>query len=254
MPPNASEPASGSVIAQHAIFANVISSGSQRSCCASVPRLAMVAAPRPRLTPTLLSQPLRTPDSSETTLPAIASCPPSSPRPPPEPRSRAVLPVCSPDSVARCLSSIVLTASPAITSRPNSLNSLRTIGYGDSSPLSIASWCGRTSLSMKSRTVSRMITSVSDHSNIGFSFIVLRQPPRDVVDLPDPIGLDGLGVMPAAQRRDGAALHRVHLAGDRAFVGRQVRDQRRDVGRAEQVDLALLRFGHQRPHAGSRQG
>ena len=66
MPPNASEPESGSVIAHAAIFSSVISSGSQRSFWAKVPRLMMVAAPRPRLTDAVLSNPMLTLAISET--------------------------------------------------------------------------------------------------------------------------------------------------------------------------------------------
>ncbi len=65
MPPNASDPESGSVIAHAAIFPSVISSGNQRSFWASVPRLMMVVAPRPRLTPTVLSSPMLTLATSE---------------------------------------------------------------------------------------------------------------------------------------------------------------------------------------------
>ena len=86
-----------------------------------------------------------------------------------------------------------------------------------------------------------MITSVSDHSNM-FAPWLLRQPSGDVVDRPGTLGLDRLDVVPAGQLRDRAALNGEDLAGDRAFLRRQVGDQRRDVGRAEQVELAVLGF------------
>ena len=79
MPPNASEPESGSVMAHAAIFSSVISSGSQRSFWASVPRLMMVAAPRPRLTDAVLSKPMLTPASSDTSTATIDPCAASPP-------------------------------------------------------------------------------------------------------------------------------------------------------------------------------
>ena len=57
MPPKASEPESGSVIAQARDLSSVMRSGSQRCFWARVPRLMIVAAPRPKLTPTALSNP-----------------------------------------------------------------------------------------------------------------------------------------------------------------------------------------------------
>ena len=125
MPPNASEPESGSVMAHAAIFSSVISSGSQRSFWASVPRLMMVVAPRPRLTETVLSNPMLTPASSETimaTIDAWAAIPPK----PPAPSGFSLC--ASPASLARSRSSIDLTDSAAIASRPNWLKSLRAIG------------------------------------------------------------------------------------------------------------------------------
>jgi len=119
----------------------------------------IVPAPRPRLTPTVLSNPRLTPASSDTSTAAIDACGPRPPNPVDERLSESAV-------RARSLSSIVLTASAASTSRPNSLNSFRAIGYGEISPVSNASSCGRISLSMNPRTVSRMIRSVSDHSNI----------------------------------------------------------------------------------------
>ena len=194
MPPNASEPASGSVIAHAAIFSSVISSGSQRSFCASVPRLMMVAAPSPRLTPTVLSRPMLTPASSETIATAIDACAPISPSPPPcfvgELLGRRT------SALARSFSSMPLTASAAITSRPNSLNSFRAIGYGDSSPLS------KLVQVRPDLLVDERAHGVA-HDDVGIGPFEhraqLRQPCGDVVDLPDAIGLDGLGVVPAAQ-------------------------------------------------------
>ena len=107
MPPKASEPASGSVIAQAPIFSRSPVPGSQRSFWASVPRDMIVAAPRPRLTPTVLSKPMLTPASSDTSTAAIDACAPS-------PQSR---PMAASGFLvfllARSLSSIVLTASAA---------------------------------------------------------------------------------------------------------------------------------------------
>src|ERR1700753_3018782 len=164
MPPNASEPESGSVMAHAAIFSSVISSGSQLSFCASVPRLMMVAAPKPRLTDAVLSSPMLTRAISDTSTAIIDPC-----APPPKPpdmlefssgSSAAGAPFC----LARSRSSIFLTDSAAMASRPNWLHSLRAIRYGDSSPVSNSSTCGRISLSTNCRTASRTIRSVSDHS------------------------------------------------------------------------------------------
>src|SRR5699024_10565646 len=82
----------------------------------------------------------------------------------------------SPASRARSLASIFSTASEAITSIPNSENSFRMIGYGDISPLSSASRCGRISLAMNPRIPSRIIRSVSDHSNIVTPLAVVGLP------------------------------------------------------------------------------
>src|SRR5690242_6194291 len=164
MPPNASEPESGSVMAHAAIFSSVISSGSQRSFCASVPRLMMVAAPRPRLTDAVLSNPMLTRAISDTNTAIIDPCAP--PPKPPESSgfSSGTSSRCSPFCLARSRSSIFLTDSAAMASRPNWLNSLRTIGYGDISPVSNSSRCGRISLSTNCRTALWTIRSVSDHS------------------------------------------------------------------------------------------
>src|ERR1700730_1321680 len=54
MPPNASEPESGSVMAQAPILARVSRSRPHRSFCSMVPRFMIVPAARPRLTPTPL--------------------------------------------------------------------------------------------------------------------------------------------------------------------------------------------------------
>lgn len=123
MPPNASEPESGSVIAHAAIFSSVISSGSQRSFWASVPRLAMVAAPRPRLTDAVDSNPMLTRAISETSTAIIEPCAPP-------PLNSFAAPELSPFSSTplRSRSSTFLTASAAMVSRPNWLNSLRAIG------------------------------------------------------------------------------------------------------------------------------
>src|ERR1700733_1283986 len=235
-------------MAHAAIFSSVISSGSQRSFWSRVPRLMIVAAPRPRLTPTVLSNPMLTPASSDTSTAAIDAWVPKSPKPADDRFSESARPARS-----RSLSSIVFTGSAASTPKPNSLNSLRAIGYGELSPVSNASRCGRISLSMNPRTVSRMIRSVSDHSNI-ICFWLLRQPGGDVVDVPGTVGLDGLDVVPSGERRNRAALNGIHPAGDRAFLRGEVRHQRRDVRRTEQIELAILGFGHQRTHPGGGQG
>src|ERR1700757_28396 len=248
IPPKASEPESGSVIAHAAIFSIVTSGGSQRSFWASVPRAMIVAAPSPRLTPIAATVPRLTPASSLIMIAAIDACSPSPPSMPgPRPSD---LPSCW---RARSPSSMFLTASAANTSSPNSLNSFRMIGYGSISPLSSASTCGRSSLSMNSRTASRISRSLSDHSNIWHS-LSARQPRGDVVDQPQPVGLDGLHVVPAGQPRNRTALNGIHPAGDRALLGCEVGDERRDVRRAEQVEFAILRFGHQRAHPGCGEG
>ena len=65
------EATSGSVMANADRIRPSNNGFSHRSFCASVPRLAMVAAPRPRLTPRVLSSPMLTPASSDTSTAAI---------------------------------------------------------------------------------------------------------------------------------------------------------------------------------------
>ena len=160
IPPKASEPESGSVMAQDATFSMVMIPGSQRSFCASVPRDAIVVAPNPRLTPSAETSPMQAPASSLITTAIMESRPL---RASPEP------PAASPSARARSFASIFSTLSRDMASIPNSANSFRMIGYGVTSPLSRASRFGRISLAMKPRTASRIIRSVSDHSNIDVS-------------------------------------------------------------------------------------
>ncbi len=61
MPPNASEPESGSVMAHAPTFSIVTRPGSQRFFWASVPRLRSVPAVRPMLTPIDATRPRLTP-------------------------------------------------------------------------------------------------------------------------------------------------------------------------------------------------
>ena len=64
MPPSASEPESGSVMAQAPILSSVIRSSAQRSICAGVPSLLIVPAARPLDTPSEVSNPGLTRQSS----------------------------------------------------------------------------------------------------------------------------------------------------------------------------------------------
>ena len=64
MPPSASEPESGSVIAQAPILSSVIRSSAQRSICAGVPSLLIVPAASPLDTPSDVSSPGLTRHSS----------------------------------------------------------------------------------------------------------------------------------------------------------------------------------------------
>ena len=57
MPPRASEPESGSVMAQAPILSSVIRSRPQRSICAGVPLFMMVPPARPVLTPSAVTMP-----------------------------------------------------------------------------------------------------------------------------------------------------------------------------------------------------
>ena len=57
MPPNASDPDPGSVIAHAPIFSNVSRSRAQRSFCAMVPFPMMAAAVSPTLTPIAVTMP-----------------------------------------------------------------------------------------------------------------------------------------------------------------------------------------------------
>ena len=64
MPPSASEPESGSVIAQAPILSRVMRSSDHRCICAGVPNLLMVPAARPVETPREVSMPGLTRQSS----------------------------------------------------------------------------------------------------------------------------------------------------------------------------------------------
>ena len=157
-------------MAHEATFSMVTIPGSQRSFCASVPRDMMVVAPSPRLTPSADTSPMHTPASSLVTTAMSESWPSKAP----PPRSVSEVPAAlssssSPEAVARSRASSFATPSRAMASIPNSANNFRMIGYGGISPPSNASRFGRISLSMKARTASRIIRSVSDHSYIGVS-------------------------------------------------------------------------------------
>ncbi len=129
MPPKASEPESGSVIAQAPTVSNVTRPGSQRSFCASVPRLRIVPAANPRLTPNDATRPRLTPAKSllSTTpmLPAPLKALDFSPSPEgASPRSRA---------------SDFSRPSRAMSARPKVEYSLRMMSNGGSAPLSSSS-------------------------------------------------------------------------------------------------------------------
>ncbi|MBE1461658.1 hypothetical protein H4W33_000670 [Kibdelosporangium phytohabitans] len=160
IPPNASDPDSGSVIAHAPMCSKVASFGSHRCFCASVPRVRMVCAVRPRLTPTEATRPRLTPAISLTAISASDSCPPNG-----EP-ARFGLSV-SGSSRRCCLSSSLVIASRASTSMPNADQNARMMSYGGSCPDSRRSRCGRISLSANPRIEARISRSVSDHSNIG---------------------------------------------------------------------------------------
>src|SRR5437764_4393356 len=59
-------------------------------------------------------------------------------------------------------------------------------------------------------------------------------------DRPAVVLLDALRHRPVLEQLDRPALHEEHLAGGRAVLGRQVGDQRRDVGRVPDVELSSV--------------
>ena len=120
MPPNASEPESGSVIAQAPTFSKVTRSGSQRSFWASVPRPAMVGTVRPRLTPIPVTSPC-TPGKFADQDEAHAAWALSPPNMPPDAPPRTSAP-------SRILASRFSSDSRAIASMPKVANSFRMIG------------------------------------------------------------------------------------------------------------------------------
>src|SRR4051794_13548155 len=154
MRPNASEPESDSVIAHAPTLSKVSRSSAHFSFCSVVPRLMIVAAARPVLTPIAVTRPGEHRQSS-----MIGSSMNPAPGPPPSPSSDfgASAP---PFSLAMRRSNDARAMSPM----PNVEYSLRITSYGGVSPNSSSSRRGRTSFSTKSRTASRIILCSSDHS------------------------------------------------------------------------------------------
>src|SRR5690606_34924814 len=85
MPPNASDPEPGSVMAQAPILSKVSRSRTHRSRCSGVPRFMIVPAARPRLTPIADTRPGATLHSSMIGSMDIAALPPERSRPSPSP-------------------------------------------------------------------------------------------------------------------------------------------------------------------------
>ena len=149
IPPKASEPASGSVIAQAPTFSKVIRSRAQRLRCSTVPLALMVPAARPMETPIAAGMPIETFTSSIWGSTASAGSIPSPDDEDPSPEiERSKL-------------------SAAIASRPKVEKNFRIRSYGGRSPCSSSSWCGRISLSTKDRTASRMASWSLVHVNMG---------------------------------------------------------------------------------------
>ena len=111
MPPRASEPEFGSVMAQAPIFSVVRRSRPHRSIWAGVPPFMMVPAARPTLTPIEVTMPGQCRHSSMIGIRVMAAAPPSPAR---SARSSAVSLV--PDTLR---SSCFLKRSRAIWSMPN---------------------------------------------------------------------------------------------------------------------------------------
>ena len=117
MPPSASDPESGSVIAQAPTLFMVTRSGSHRFFWASVPLDRIVDGVSPRLTPIEATMPRLTPDSSMLRMAPIEVIP----GPPPEP----VLGSASPRATSSSLANSLSRASEAIASTPKVLSRFR---------------------------------------------------------------------------------------------------------------------------------
>src|SRR5262249_565619 len=159
IPPNASEPEPGSVIAQAPIVSRVSRGSAQRSFCAIVPFDMIALAARPKLTPMAVTMPGHQRQSS---MIGMSCMPIPSPSPPLE-RARAF--ACSP----RPLASAAAFSRPicaakrwrASSSIPKVRMSLRRMSYGGRSPCSRASQLGLISSSMNRRIMSRIIRCCS---------------------------------------------------------------------------------------------
>src|SRR4051794_36062982 len=66
----------------------------------------------------------------------------------------------------------------------------------------------------------------------------LRHLGLELLHRPPVVLLDGLGHRPRLEEADGAALDEEDLAGGRARLRREIGDERRDVGRIPDVELA----------------
>ena len=162
MPPSASDPESGSVMAHDPILPSDTRPGSQRFFCARVPRLRMVLDVSPIDTPSEVTRPRLTDDSSQLSMMnADWLIPPDAADAPP--RERDPAPV-SPAARASSAASSLASASSAIWSTPKVDSSLRRMSYGARRPDSSSSEWGRISLSMNARNASRTIRSSGDHS------------------------------------------------------------------------------------------
>src|SRR5437879_2775807 len=156
MPPNASEPAPGSVIAHAPILSSVMSGSAQRRFWRQVP-LAMMAPPvNPTEAPNDMQKPGLIRDSSMVTIAPRAG-------------SRIAPAASSGSSLAGAPSacfSIRSNAPRASSARPNVRAILRISSYGRSSFFSSFSVAGASSASAHLRTICATIFCSSEKSNI----------------------------------------------------------------------------------------
>src|SRR5215468_9975904 len=164
MPPKASEPEPGSVMAQAPIFSRVSSDSAQRSFWAIVPRDMMALAVRPKLTPMAVTMPGHQRQSS---MMGTIWRPTASLSPPPL-AARGFAFALSPRAFASAtaFSRAIWLAKRwrFISSMPKVRISLRRMSYGGRSPCSRASQLGLISSSMNRRIMSRIIRCCSSHS------------------------------------------------------------------------------------------
>ena len=172
MRPNASEPESDSVIAQAPTLSKVSRSSAHFSFCSVVPRLMIVPAASPVLTPIAVTRPGEHRQSS-----MIGRSMKPAPAPPPGRARSRPRRSGSPWLARRSFAMRFAKDACAISPMPNVEYSLRITSYGGVSPNSSSSRRGRTSFSTKSRTASRIILCSSDHSYTSSPLLRLRRGP-----------------------------------------------------------------------------